>query len=471
MSMHGEMLPAMIVGAAYVVVFTIAEVWRRMGSPAPETTRKFVHFASGAICLSFSYVFASHWTVLALTVTFVAVMVVTDVTGTLRSVHGVSRTSRGGIYYPVAVYLTYLIAAVEEKPSYYLIAILVLAVSDSLAALVGGRYGFKLYKVEDEHKSLEGSIIFFTATFLIVHLGLLLLTGTARPNSVLLAVYIALLVTAFESISLGGADNLFIPVGTIAVLQQAAHRTVPELALRIGSVMALFALVFWVARFTRKLGLSAIIGIALTGYGAWMLAGYQWVFPILIGVALFSWLDMFLEDRRLLAGEIRIRPVFFVLVVSFVWVLAAGFLERYAHTFFVPYAVNLAGNLGILWHRRSRKGDYRAQMPLPVWLRHANLPLRALLLTLAFIPLTVATTEQLSMWFSLLSGWIGIVLIESVYWFVESRKRGAWEDLRFIKFTTLVSKVCTFAVWFANIFFYTDLNPGALRALLTNYGM
>ena len=45
--------------------------------------------------------------------------------------------------------------------------VLVLAVADAAAALVGGRYGRIRYEVEDQCKSLEGSLVFAAVTFVI----------------------------------------------------------------------------------------------------------------------------------------------------------------------------------------------------------------------------------------------------------------------------------------------------------------
>jgi len=206
-----EIISVLIISTSYIGIFVIAELWRKFGRPDPEKTRKFVHLCSGAICLTFSYLLQSHFTVLLLAASFAAIIWITSKKGWLNSVHGVSRESSGGIYFPIAIYLTFLIANVTEQPHLYLISILVLAVSDTLAALIGISYGNKKFEVEDDKKSLEGTLAFFFATFILVQLCLLLLTDMGRPETVLAGLYVAILVTAIELLSLGGADNLFIP--------------------------------------------------------------------------------------------------------------------------------------------------------------------------------------------------------------------------------------------------------------------
>ncbi|HNV72104.1 MAG TPA: hypothetical protein PKO06_20525, partial [Candidatus Ozemobacteraceae bacterium] len=209
-----EVLHAAIVSLIFGATFGIAEFLRLRFTTPVEVTRKFVHLVGGLVSLSFGCLFASHWTLLVLCVLFVALLHVTRSHGLLASVHKVDRVSGGALYHPMAIYGTFCAAQLLGRPEFYLISTMVLSVSDTIAALVGSAYGFKLYKVQEERKSFEGSIMFFVSTFLIAHLGLLLLTPIGRFESVLCGILIAMCVTLFEAISLGGADNLFIPWGT-----------------------------------------------------------------------------------------------------------------------------------------------------------------------------------------------------------------------------------------------------------------
>src|SRR5690606_6142869 len=127
--------------------------------------------------------------------------------------------------FPIAVYGMYLLAA--DQPAFYLISLSALVVSDALAALVGGAYGRVRYRVESDRRSSEGSVVFFLATLLAVHLPLLLMTPIDRRLSVLVAVQIALLVTLLEAISLQGNDNLIVPLGTFLLLHKLTIQT-PE---------------------------------------------------------------------------------------------------------------------------------------------------------------------------------------------------------------------------------------------------
>ncbi|MFP4350038.1 MAG: hypothetical protein ACLFQY_17220, partial [Desulfococcaceae bacterium] len=368
--------------------------------------------------------------------------------GLLPSVHGVERHSQGGLYYPIAVYLSFFIATRIHRPDLYVIGILVLAVSDSLAALVGGRYGFKLYVVEEDTKSLEGSIIFFLATFLTVHLILLLLTGIDPAVSVLSGLYIALLITAFESISLDGSDNLIIPIGTIVIAHRAVAQSWVPLAVKVLLLVSLFTLVAVLARRTGRIGLTAAIGITLMGFGAYEIAGMMWLLPILLAMALICVLDIFIEPSDDPTDKYRIRPVFFILLVSVFWVMVAGFTVYPRDIFFAPYAMNMIANLGILWHRRALfNKPYRWK--IPKWFQDPPIWARSSMLGLTITGPSLLLLSAISTFTALIGIIIGAGLIELAYWRYAWIKHPEWDRVQLLRFTAVVSLLVSFlwAVW------------------------
>ncbi|MEW5822619.1 MAG: hypothetical protein AB1782_20670, partial [Cyanobacteriota bacterium] len=211
MGWQTEIANALIIAVLYLIIFVVAELGRYYRHIETEKTRKFVHLTSGIIALSFGYLFKFHWTVLILCSGFALILVITKKLDLLKSIHDVDRESKGGIYYPVAVYITFVFASIIQKPEFYFLSILVLAISDTLAALIGKKYGFNVFRVEEDTKSVEGSLIFFLMTFLILLIGLKMLTDLNIIIIILSSIYITILVTSFEAISLCGADNIFIP--------------------------------------------------------------------------------------------------------------------------------------------------------------------------------------------------------------------------------------------------------------------
>ena len=190
-----DLIWASIISIIFVSLFVIAEIARKKGV-CTEATRKFVHFGGAFVTIFFPFILTSHWTVLALAIGFALIMIITKKFQFLQSVHGVERKSEGAIYHPIAIYSCFLYSQIIHQPMFYVISILILAISDALAALVGKNYGAKEYQVEvGIRKTVEGSVTFLLTSFLIVHLILLLTTNTGRVESVLIALLISIIVT------------------------------------------------------------------------------------------------------------------------------------------------------------------------------------------------------------------------------------------------------------------------------------
>jgi hypothetical protein len=255
---------------------------------------------------------------------------------------------------------------------------------------------------------------------------------------ILIAAYIALIVTAFEAISLGGADNLFIPLGTLAVLLRVVESSIPALGVRLGIVGVIFGVVYYIARSTSVIRLSGIIGIALAGYGAWMLVRYDWIFPIIIGLILFTATDLFVETSVNKTTRYRIRPVFYVLVVSFAWILAATFIRLPTEVFFVPYIVNLTANFSIFWRRKANIDPEGYHLPLPLFVRNAPEIMRAAFLTPLFSSVNLFTWRTLNPVLTLSVCFFGTCIIDNIYWRLEKRFRGRFSDMQFLRMTAFI---------------------------------
>lgn len=415
MNWHSDILSGLIIGGIYLLIFAAAELWRYFGSPEVEKTRKFVHLSGGLVTLSFSYIFKTHWTILALSIVFFAIIKVTKKYGWLKSVHGVERESSGGLYFPIAIYATFLFNSINGTPHFYLISILVLSISDSLAALIGTSYGFKLYNVEEGKRSLEGSIMFFFSTFIITHTGLLLLTDIGRPESVLAGVYVALLVTGFEAISLGGTDNIFIPIGASYILIKITTKTARTIATEILILFAILLVFYLIAKARKKLGASGLIGTVLLAYGAWTLLKAHWFIPIFTGFVLFNFIDLFVE-RPKRNDLFQIRSVFYIAIVSFIWILAANyFYGTIDYIFMMPYLLNITANMSVLWGNKAKQDAVKG------WIKHTGVILRAIILTAVFVPVQLYFDARLQMVYPLVTSILGIIAGDLIYNYIASR--------------------------------------------------
>jgi len=245
----------------------------------PETSRKAVHILMGMVTLSFPRLFREAWPVLLLTVLAVAALAGTRLVAPLQKqfgtvLNGVERHSLGEVYFPLAVSALFVLSS--ENRLLYLIPLLTLTLADAVAALVGIRYGQHRFCTSEGTKSAEGSLAFFMVAFLSAHVPLLLLSNTGRAESLLIALVLGILVMLFEAVSVGGLDNLFIPLGCYALLRRYLMLEADELLFRLGAILLLALLVFiWRRRTTLKE--SGLLAAALVGYMNWALGGWQWL--------------------------------------------------------------------------------------------------------------------------------------------------------------------------------------------------
>jgi dolichol kinase len=351
----GEIFRGAAVGAVFLLLFAAAELWRRRGSPEPEWTRKFVHVGGGFVSLSLPWVVRSHWTVLVLGILLAGLLLLTRRFGLLESVHGVSRKSQGGVYFPIAVYIVFLLAS--DQPAFYLISVLALVVSDALAALIGTTYGRIRYRVEGGRRTIEGSAVFFLATFLTVHLPLLLMTEIDRTVSVLVAVQIALLVAILEAISVEGNDNLIVPIGTYLLLLRFTPQPPQTLLLQLGMQLVILGMLFLLVWRYRMLTGAGTLAASLFFFAAWSFGGAGWLAAPIAALAIFALVIRFaVAFDRGPSSRFQVLAVFYAtLVPSGVLLLHSVFTARYplllaasGEPLYALYAGSLAANLVLL---------------------------------------------------------------------------------------------------------------------------
>jgi len=344
--LHTELLHALGLAGAFTVIFLLGEALRRLMPASPELSRKFVHFSGGLTALSFPCLLRHHWTVLGLAAGFSLILAVAKMKGLLKSVHGIERKSYGAMLFPVSVYLLFLLG--HDKPVLYFVSILVMTVSDTLAAVVGGRYGSIRYEVEDITKSLEGSTVFFLITFLCVHLSLLLMTRIGELDSVLIALVIALLVTGFEAISPTGSDNFFVPLGTYFILAKMMKNPFPETVEQLWILLAMILVTGMISLKSRLFKTTGLIGMILVNYAAWSLCGFAWFLPLFLGqILLYLFVSYFVDKVAEEITGYQIKVLFYSALLPTLLVFASNATHD-LQLFFLPYVTSIVAQLAII---------------------------------------------------------------------------------------------------------------------------
>ncbi len=206
----------LLVGLLCAAILALAEALRRLGRVDAESTRKLVHVLMGLTVATFPWVFRSSWSVALLCSSFAGLLEWGRRERRLLSVHGVARASLGAVYYPAAVALVFVLA--HHRPWIYLPSILVMTVSDTVAALVGKASGRHVYRVAAGTKSLEGSAAFFISALPCVYVPLRLTAPLTEIDCALAALGTAALAAGLEAVSADGSDNFTVPIGTCFAL-------------------------------------------------------------------------------------------------------------------------------------------------------------------------------------------------------------------------------------------------------------
>jgi dolichol kinase len=167
------------------------------------------------------------------------------------TLHGVERKSYGELLLALSVGFIFCLSL--GNPVLYVLPIAVLTLSDAAAAMIGTRYGRRLFEVEAGTKSLEGVAMFFLVTWIVAMVLLLLMTDIGRTNVVLLSFVIAAFGALVEADSWRGFDNLFVPVGIHLFL--ASHLQTPPLELLL-LASAFAATLLAILMLAPRLGLS-----------------------------------------------------------------------------------------------------------------------------------------------------------------------------------------------------------------------
>jgi len=337
---RSDLAGAAVLGLVVVAVVVAAEAWARLGSPRPEWTRKLVHTGGGVACLLFPFFTRSPLLVFGMAAALSLAFVLGGRGGWLRSLHRVERPTHGAEYYPVAISLLFLLA--RDQPWLYVSSVLVLAVADALAALVGGQYGTLTFEVQDERKSVEGSIAFFLATFLAVHLPTLLMTDLPRATCVLSATLAALLLTGLEIVCLRGTDNLFLPLASFLVLSRMTTQPLSNLVLHNLGLLALTAVLFVVLSRVRLFNPGGAVTFLLFSYATWALGSLAWAAPVFAGFAAYTLGRRFTPGLAL--GPHRVRTMTRALLPPLLVLILANSTRSYA-LLFGPY---LAASAAVL---------------------------------------------------------------------------------------------------------------------------
>ncbi len=208
--------------AIFFLILLTGEVLRRKKIIQGEAARKFVHATTGTWAAMWpAFIDLRSIALLALLMSFGAILFRN--LKLFPSVYSIRRLSIGEVLIGFGLAAAALLA---KSGAVFASSLLVIAWSDSLAALVGVSLGKKnSFKILGTKKSLAGSLAFFLSTIVVIMTFLYYRLGSDMyrdPMQLLVSLLVASMVsfclTIVELTGIYGIDNLTIPLFAVLVL-------------------------------------------------------------------------------------------------------------------------------------------------------------------------------------------------------------------------------------------------------------
>lgn len=133
---------------------------------------------------------------------------------------GINRRSYGDIFYALGIIFS---ALLTDEKAFFAIAILIMAIGDGLANVIGQRYGKRWkYQFLGHSKTVIGSMTVWLVSMVVLGIGLLFsqnLVDYSAYATLLLVVPPILVIV--ENAAIWGLDNLLVPIVIVAALNLA----------------------------------------------------------------------------------------------------------------------------------------------------------------------------------------------------------------------------------------------------------
>lgn len=312
-------------------------------SVSAELSRKMVHIGLGLTTLSFPWIFQDTWPVWAMG----AVSIITLLGlrhkkfkhNLGQALHSIERTSYGEICFPISVAILFQLS--HLTPVFYIIPLLVLTLADAFAAIVGVRYGKSHYNAAEGIKSIEGSLFFFITAFLCVQIPLLLLSDFANSHIILVALFIALLITLCEAASWQGLDNLFIPLGAYMVLSTYLNFELNTLLL-LTSVLVGIVITGGYIRERSTMNLSALLCCIVLGFLFITFEPFTFVIPLSM-LLLYTFIAR--HEQETLKNTHTVLTIFYLNLGGLFWLFMSA---NSNHDFKIEFSIYYCIQMGII---------------------------------------------------------------------------------------------------------------------------
>jgi len=186
-----------------------------------ELKRKALHICVGLTAISFPLFLNETWMIIAAFGLVVAWLTAVRQIPALRRhfgsvLHDVTRKSLGEIYFALSI--GGLLLLTQNEPLLFVIPILILALADAFAAIVGNVFPIIPLAGIARGKTAAGCTAFFVVAFIVSSWSLVAIAGLQMVHALAVATGLAAATCLVEAISRRGIDNLFVPATAYMIL-------------------------------------------------------------------------------------------------------------------------------------------------------------------------------------------------------------------------------------------------------------
>lgn len=217
--MNPQIINSFYVATTILSLIGLSEFLYRRYKVEPEKTRKLVHIGAGLITMSFPILFDHIVYIFVLSGAFWLILQGSLWLKILPSINNIERKSHGSVLYPIVVGGCFYVASECNTDYFFYLPILILAICDPIACLVGRRFPVRNFSLGQTQKSWGGSAAFFVIAMILSYSFLMSEVDFGYYQSAFwIAVLVAMSTTFAEAISGKGYDNLTIPLAALSIL-------------------------------------------------------------------------------------------------------------------------------------------------------------------------------------------------------------------------------------------------------------
>jgi len=298
-----EWIAFLIFFSIIMVFIGLAEVARKVFSLSPELSRKFVHVMVGVLVSLAPFFLTSSTPVILMGVIFTIINYIALKQDSLKGMHTTERVSFGTVYFPIAFTLL-VVMFWERNIVLFVVAMLVLAFSDTAATVIGERVNSKhKFVLWHDKKSWPGSITFFIMTLIVVLFAYPvysdLINSPPLPikHLVTMAFFTAFVSTVGEAVSKRGSDNLTLTLTAALGMDLYLSSMHAGTLAYMGSWFAVSMILGYGAFKLKSLSISGGFGAFLLGVFMFGMGSWHTMLP-LIGFFVLSSILSKIADRK-----------------------------------------------------------------------------------------------------------------------------------------------------------------------------